>query len=164
MKSQVSICHQPPPHPKPFPRSPQNQHPEKTQKYIERMEELYIYIFWRNNCYLIMKSSNGNIFRVTGHLCGMSFDIFFDLRLNKRLNDLWLGWWFETQSRPLWLHCKVQGERWQHRGCDIWEWGHRRAQILLANLVTAVCRYFMWPLLLTWVNFNPSMDKLSHAQ
>ena len=48
----------------------------------------------------MMTSSNGNIFRVTGHLCGeftgpgefpaqrpvtRSFDVFFDLRLNKRL-------------------------------------------------------------------------------
>ena len=49
----------------------------------------------------MMTSSNGNIFRVTGPLCGeftgpgefptqrpvtRSFDVFFDLRLNKRLN------------------------------------------------------------------------------
>ena len=49
----------------------------------------------------MMTSSNGNIFRVTGHLCGeftgprwipaqrpvtRSFDVFFDLRLNKRLS------------------------------------------------------------------------------
>ena len=48
----------------------------------------------------MMTSSNGNIFRVTGHLCGeitgprripaqrpltRSFDVFFDLRLKKRL-------------------------------------------------------------------------------
>ena len=48
-----------------------------------------------------MMSSNGNIFRVTGHLCGeltgpsefpiqrpvtQSFDVFFDLCLNKRLS------------------------------------------------------------------------------
>ena len=48
---------------------------------------------------LMMTSSNGNIFHVTGHLCGeftglrwippqrpvtRSFDVFFDLRLNKR--------------------------------------------------------------------------------
>ena len=48
-----------------------------------------------------MTSSNGNIFRVTGPLCGeftgpgefpaqrpvtRSFDVFFDLRLNKRLS------------------------------------------------------------------------------
>ena len=49
----------------------------------------------------MMKSSNGNIFRVTGPLCGdftgpgefptqrpvtRSFDVFFDLRLYKRLS------------------------------------------------------------------------------
>ena len=33
-----------------------------------------------------------------------SFDIFFYLRLNKRLNKQWWAWWFETPSRPLWLH------------------------------------------------------------
>ena len=54
----------------------------------------------------MMTSSNGNIFRVTGHLCGeftglgefpaqrlvtQSFDVFFDLRLNKRLSKQPLG-------------------------------------------------------------------------
>ena len=33
-----------------------------------------------------------------------SFDVFFDLRLNKRLSIQWWGWWFETLSRPLWRH------------------------------------------------------------
>ena len=33
-----------------------------------------------------------------------SFDVFFDLRLNKRLSKQWWGWWFETPSRPLWRH------------------------------------------------------------
>ena len=31
-----------------------------------------------------------------------SFDVFFDLCLNKRLSKQWRGWWFETLSRPLW--------------------------------------------------------------
>ena len=31
-----------------------------------------------------------------------SFDVFFDLRLNKRLSKQWWGWWSETLSRPLW--------------------------------------------------------------
>ena len=68
----------------------------------------------------MMQSSNGNIFRVTGHLCGeftgpgefpaqrpvtRSFDVFFDLRQNKRLSKLSWGWWFETLSRPLWRRC-----------------------------------------------------------
>ena len=34
-----------------------------------------------------------------------SFDVFFDLHLNKRLSKQSWGWWFETPSRPLWRHC-----------------------------------------------------------
>ena len=37
-----------------------------------------------------------------------SFEIFFDLRLNKRLSKQSWGWWFETPPRPLWHHCNVQ--------------------------------------------------------
>ena len=33
-----------------------------------------------------------------------SFDVFFDLRLNKRLSKQWWGWWFETPSCHLWRH------------------------------------------------------------
>ena len=33
-----------------------------------------------------------------------SFDVFFDLRLNKRLRKQSWGWWFETLSRPLRRH------------------------------------------------------------
>ena len=33
-----------------------------------------------------------------------SFDVFFDLCLNKRLSKQSWGWWFETLSRPLWRH------------------------------------------------------------
>ena len=71
---------------------------------------------------IMMTSSNGNIFRVTG-LCARnspvtgelpvqtpvtrSFDIFFDLRLNKRLRKQSWSWWFETISRSLRRHCNV---------------------------------------------------------
>ena len=34
-----------------------------------------------------------------------SFDVFFDLRLNKRLSKQSRGWLFETSSHPLWRHC-----------------------------------------------------------
>ena len=34
-----------------------------------------------------------------------SFDVFFDLRLNKPLSKQWWGRWFEALSRPLWRHC-----------------------------------------------------------
>ena len=33
------------------------------------------------------------------------FDIFFDLRLNKRLSKQPWGWWFETPSWSLWRQC-----------------------------------------------------------
>ena len=33
-----------------------------------------------------------------------NFDVFFDLRLNKRLNKQSWGWWFETPSHSLWRH------------------------------------------------------------
>ena len=36
-----------------------------------------------------------------------SFDIIFDLRLNKRLSKQSWSWSIETQSRPLWRHCNV---------------------------------------------------------
>ena len=69
----------------------------------------------------MMTSLNGNIFRVTGHLCGehaghrwiprtkgpvtRSFDVFFDLPQNKQLSKQSWGLWFETLSRPLWRRC-----------------------------------------------------------
>ena len=68
-------------------------------------------------------SSNGNIFRVLGTLCGeftgpgefpaqrpvtRSFDAFFDLRPNKRLNKQPWGWWFETPAWSLWRQCNVK--------------------------------------------------------
>ena len=74
---------------------------------------------------VMMTSSNGNIFRITGPLCGeftgpgefptqrpvtRSFDAFFDLRLNKPLNKQPWGWWFETLSRSLWRHRNVVAE------------------------------------------------------
>ena len=54
-----------------------------------------------------------------------SFDVFFDLCLNKRLSKQSWGWWFETLSHPLWRHrnekrssvfllvaCLYQGQWW----------------------------------------------------
>ena len=67
----------------------------------------------------MMTSSNGNIFRVTGDLCGeftgpgefptqmpvtRSFDVYFDLRPNKWLSKQSWGWWFGTLSCSLWRH------------------------------------------------------------
>ena len=43
-----------------------------------------------------------------------SFDVFFDLRLNKRLSKQSWGWWFETPSRPLWRH---RNDLWGPMSC-----------------------------------------------
>ena len=73
-----------------------------------------------------MTSSNGNIFRVTGPLCGKftgpgeipaqrpvtrSFDVFFDLGLNKRLSKQPWGWWFKTPSWSLWRQCNASSSK-----------------------------------------------------
>ena len=34
-----------------------------------------------------------------------SFDVFFDLRMNKWLSRQFWGWWFEMLSCPLWCRC-----------------------------------------------------------
>ena len=69
-----------------------------------------IHLGWQD---IMMTSSNGNIFRVTGHLCGnslvtgefpaqrpvtQSFYVFFDLHLKKRLSNQW--WDFDLRC-----HC-----------------------------------------------------------
>ena len=68
---------------------------------------------------IMMTSSNGNIFRVIGPLCGeftghrwipsqrplpRSFIVLFNLRLDKRLSKHSRRWWFETPSSSLWRH------------------------------------------------------------
>ena len=68
---------------------------------------------------VMMTSSNGNIFALLALCAGnspvhgefpaqrpvtRSFDVFLDLRLNKRLSKQSWGWWFETLSWPLWRH------------------------------------------------------------
>ena len=35
----------------------------------------------------------------------LSFNVFFDLRVNKRLSKQSWAWWFETPSYSLWRHC-----------------------------------------------------------
>ena len=94
--------------------------------------------FIKINVLIMMTSSNGNIFRVTGHLCReftgpgafptqravtRSFDVYFDLRPNKWLSKQSWGWWFETLSPPLWRHRNVttkntqmkSNARWRHQ-------------------------------------------------
>ena len=94
----------------------------------------------------MMTSSSGNIFRVTGPLCGeftgpgefpaqrpvtRGFDVFFDLHLNKRLSKQSWDWWFETLSWSLWRHCNVE-QKWDREftktagdsQCELLLWAH----------------------------------------
>ena len=53
------------------------------------------------------------------------FDVFFDLRPNKRLSKQSWGWWFETLSRSLWRQCNViqaKTKYWSDHITKIWEW------------------------------------------
>ena len=61
---------------------------------------------------VMMTSPSENIFPVTGLLCGeftgpRSFDVFFDLGLNKQLSKQWRRRWFKTPWRSLRRHCNV---------------------------------------------------------
>ena len=79
-----------------------------------------------HDCQMMMTSSNGNILRVTGPLCGeftgpgefptqrpvtQSFNVFFDLRPNKQLSIQPWGWWFRTPSWSLW-HSVMYYQKW----------------------------------------------------
>ena len=109
---------------------------------------------WNMSIHMLV-SSNGNIFRVTGPLCGeftdpgefpaqrpvtRGFDVFFDLRLKKRLSNQPWGWWFETPSWPLWRQCH-----------DTWIWRcrvislHTCGSLLVSvNSFEHICSHCDW--------------------
>ena len=74
-----------------------------------------------------MTSSNGNISALLAICAGISpvpgefpsqrpvtrsFDVFFDLHLNKPLSNQSWSWWFEMPSRQFWRHCNVVTQQW----------------------------------------------------
>ena len=60
-----------------------------------------------------------------------SFEVSFDLRLNKRLSNQSWGWWFETPSRSFWRN---------RNGRPYLEWGVEDFSIVLAYC----CHYLCW--------------------
>ena len=62
-----------------------------------------------------------------------SFDVFFDMRLNKRLSDQSGGWWFEMLSRPLWRHCNRYFKQSYSESC--------------------YCRWYLLQLFLKWKRY-----------
>ena len=71
-----------------------------------------------------------------------SFDVFFDLRLNKRLSKQSRGWWFETPSRSSWRHCNV---------------GH------ISNFTLEVTKHKIWNVTTIWKIYSISRDHLVNA-
>ena len=103
----------------------------------------------------VMTSSNGNIFRVTGPLCGeftgpgefptqrpvtRSFDAFFELRLNKRLSKQPWGWWLETPSWSLWRQCNdIRSRMVQQNPERRYSYGHNDSLTKTENVSS--CRF-----------------------
>ena len=90
----------------------------------ETMLTMFYRAIWRSHATMhrnpvMMTSSNGNIFRVTGHLCEEFTGYRWIPHTKARDAELWCflwsarlskqlwGWWFETPSRPLWRHCNL---------------------------------------------------------
>ena len=61
-----------------------------------------------------------------------SFDVFLDLRLNKRLSKQSWGWWFKTTSRPLWRHRSDIREHKRDLGFVL-VWLFHAVQILISD-------------------------------
>ena len=93
-------------------------------------------LFPGHHPHLMMMSSNGNIFRFTGPLWGestvhqwimWSFDVFFDLHLNKWLSKQSGCWWFEMPWHSLGRHWNVVGTILYMYTSSIWKhtkWNH----------------------------------------
>ena len=109
----------------------------------------------------MMTSSNGNISALLALCAGnspvtgefptqrpvmRSFDVFSDLRLNKRLNKQRQGWWFETLSRPLWRHrnylwrnskASQKKSRAKNRlRTSLWSQKHTRISFMYNHIIT----------------------------
>ena len=94
-----------------------------------------------------MTSSNGNIFRV-GPLCGEFTDhrwipltkasdaeLFFYLRLNKRLVEQSRRRWFETPSRSSLRHCKGRRPPY-HQWRQSWYYGNSWLSVITLSEIT----------------------------
>ena len=110
--------------------------------------------------YTMMASSNGNIFRVSGPLCGeftgpgefptqrpvtRSFDVFFDRRLNKRSSKQPRGWWLETLSCSLWhMYMNIMKSLFIHLEINIINRNDRCKYIISTNLRQLSIRLTEW--------------------
>ena len=83
-----------------------------------------------------------------------SFDVFFDLCLNKRLSKQSRRRWFETPSHSLWHHCNAKKAKPRPEPMLTY------CQVDLSGPVFSGIRdVLLGPHLLTCININLSMDK-----
>ena len=115
----------------------------------------------------MMTSSNGNTSLlafcaenspVTGEFPTQSsvtqtFDVIFDLRLNKRLGKQSWGWWIETPSCPLWRHrngtdrseCPLTHKQTRNaklRHVPLYPWVHRNTTRCLIKTIRNIRRHY----------------------
>ena len=76
-----------------------------------------------------------------------SFDVYFDLRPNKRLCKQSWGWWFETLSWSLWRHCN--GNVNQNTGAFIQKIGFESIICKMATILSQ----------LRWWNFKKCAEE-----
>ena len=67
-----------------------------------------------------------------------SFDVFFDLRLNKRLSKQSWDWWFETLLRPLWRRCNAKINIFWSIGFTVDCNGQRQQVCYIENVATCI--------------------------
>ena len=84
-----------------------------------------------------------------------SFDVFCDLRVNKRLSKKSWGWWFETPSHSLWRHSNESN-------AILYSFHHHRLSTVIhrvyrlyesAKLINAMQRH---PIKIALVQMNPA--------
>ena len=83
---------------------------------VWKSTNIYFYTWWRHQMetFSALPAICAGNSPVTGEVPAQrpmtrSFDVFFDLRLNKQLSKQSWGWWFGTLSRPLWRRCNWIG-------------------------------------------------------
>ena len=68
-------------------------------------------------------------------LMTQNFDVFFDMRLNKRFSKRSRRRWLETQSHSLWRHCNVSGMYLLHQLVHITEGQYYYKLVISCNLL-----------------------------
>ena len=80
-----------------------------------------------------------------------SFDIFFDLRLYKRLSKPSRRWWFEAPSRSLWRHCNVLP--YSYQGYFTWSSEHNDHHFANGIMVCDILNEIYWIVMWMWLKF-----------